>query len=244
MARLAQELPGTSRRRSTQLRPGQGQARAQEHTAGKGVLESAPAEAALLGLPCPRKAGSHSRSHHSLCWGGWLAAPESRCAREARPPATQTEGPGLYWREGTSEWTSANMAGVGVDTGTRGWALGWGELHSWPRSPDTPGVGQLDPLWLSSCHSWSQAGFPSVSSPGLLPQLGLSRCDTRRPSLGSRLGEWLGTGQPGADRLPGLMATPRACGLGTFPAKVKGVALVWACGLWLTLAPFPWKPGC
>lgn len=102
----------------TQVHSSQGKARAPEHALLEGGFWREPWQrAAFAGTPgtnvTPRRPGSPPHAHHGLHWGGWPILLEGRCARWRCPPAAQTGGPGLCWREGTSEGTSANLAVVG-----------------------------------------------------------------------------------------------------------------------------------
>lgn len=108
--------PQTSSR--TQVHASQGKAGAPEHAPLEGGFWREPWQrAAFAGTPgtnvTPRRPGSPPHAHHGLRWGGWPILLEGRCAWWRCPPAAQTEGPGLCWREGTSEGTSANLAVVG-----------------------------------------------------------------------------------------------------------------------------------
>lgn len=58
-----------------------------------------------------------------------------------------------------------------------------GELHCRPERLGRPGGRQRMPQWLLCCTQLEQGrASPTVRSPGPLPRLGLSRCDT--PQLG------------------------------------------------------------
>ena len=111
----------------------------------------------------PRRPGSLPRAHHGLCWGGWAVRPEGSCARWRCPPAAQTEGPGLCWREGTSEGTSANLAVAGRRCRHKRLGPGLGRSARLSQEALTPqGTGSWTPLWLLSR---AQLGFRCCPQP-------------------------------------------------------------------------------